>query len=665
MSRVLILLVATVLLPAAAAAQASATPTSAAPALAAAPSDTIARLAVDPAKHQGRPVVTILDETRLRVEPDGRTVTQVRQVVQVLDAQVVRGVSERSFGYAASHQSLRVDWLRVLKPSGEVVSDRAAQEQESDVPAAMSNPVYQEQKVRRVSLSGVAVGTLVDVAYTIEERKPYRAGDFVYGWRVNGTLPVVRSLFVVDAPVTYVPRIIERNLNFRRAESVKDGRRSYEWFAKDVPTFQPEPFAADSNNVVMSIGVSAPATWNDIASWYAGLARDRYAMTPTVQARTDSVVRASGARTRLDTIRAVHRWVAQDIRYVSVALGIGGYQPRTPETTLSTGFGDCKDKATLFVAAMRRYGISANPVLLAISGKPDRGVPSIYQFNHAIAAVRENDRAPWTYTDLTAEFIPFGSLPTSYSGAFGIVVQGDGTAGEITFPELTTDGNGSTTRVAFDIDTAGRLVGRVTDDPTGWAADNMRAAFGAPLDSTRRVNVGRSLAQRLLATDATVDSLVVTEGRNFATAPHAAYRIVSGEALKSVGDTRLLPLASFLRGSARDYRNMARDLESRGLRRFPVDAGQILAPATTVTDLRITLPPGWTAELPKNVSATSFFGSYSSVWTQKGREVHLLRTVRGGRGIFPSERIAEVIVWLKAVGADDNEFLSLRRAQVP
>lgn len=663
MSRVLLLLVAAALLPGAAPCVLAGQGT--ARALAAVPSDTITRLAVDPTKHQGRPLVTLLDETRLRVEPDGRTVTQVRQVVQVIDAQVVRGVAERSFGYAASHQSLRIDWLRVLKPSGEVLSDRAAQEQESDVPAAMSNPVYQEQKVRRVSLAAVAVGTIVDVAYTLEEKKPYRAGDFVYGWRVNNTLPVVRSLFVLDAPASYTPRIIEHNLNFRRTEAVQDGRRRYEWFAKDVPTFQPEPFAADSNNVVMAITVAAPAAWNDIASWYAGLARDRYAMTPVVQARTDSVVRAAGARTRLDTIRAVHRWVAQDIRYVSVALGIGGYQPRAPETTLSTGFGDCKDKATLFVAAMRRYGISANPVLLAIAGKPDRNVPSIHQFNHAIAAVRENDRAPWTYADLTAEFIPFGSLPTTYRGAFGIVVRDDGKAEEITFPELTASGNGSTMRIAFDIDSGGRLVGHVVEEPEGWVADNMRAGLGAPLDSARRAGLTRSLAQRTLATDATVDSLVAADGRNFAVAPRIAYRIVSDNALKTVGDGRLLPLSATLRGLARNYRNIARDLESRGMRRFPVDAGQILAPATNVVDLRITLPPGWTAELPKNVSATSFFGSYSSTWTQKGQDVQLIRKVQGGRGIFPPERIAEVIVWLKAVGADDYEFLSLRRAQVP
>jgi hypothetical protein len=77
------------------------------------------------------------------------------------------------------------------------------------------------------------------------------------------------------------------------------------------------------------------------------------------------------------------------------------------------------------------------------------------------------------------------------------------------------------------------------------------------------------------------------------------------------------------------------------------------------------LPVGWKAELPKNISATSFFGHYESTWTQEGREVHLLRRIQGQRGVFPPQRIAEVVVWLKTVGADDYEFLSLKPTTVP
>ena len=119
-----------------------------------------------------------------------------------------------------------------------------------------------------------------------------------------------------------------------------------------------------------SITISAPKTWSEIASWYAGHARSRYTLDAAASRQVDSVI--AGARTRGDTIRALHRWVAQDVRYVSIALGLGGYQPRMPAEVLRTGFGDCKDKATLFIAALARHGIPASPVLLHSGDGADR-----------------------------------------------------------------------------------------------------------------------------------------------------------------------------------------------------------------------------------------------------------------------------------------------------
>jgi hypothetical protein len=632
-------------------------PAQAAP-LAPVPSDSIVRLALDPARQGGRPYVILLDESSQRVEPDGRIVRRSRQVYQVLDQNAVRNMSERAFTYARSHQSLTIDWIRVLRPNGDVISDKAAQEQESDVPAPMANPVYQEQRMRRVSLGGVAVGTIVDVQATLEERAPARPGDFLVSWTANNPVPVVRSRLTLDAPESFAPRIVERNLNVRRAEVVMGGRRITTWTVNQAQPVRIEPFAADSNDVMMTVGIGSPSTWNDIAQWYAGLAKDRYTLTPAVAQRVDSLVRVSGARTRMDTIRAVHRWVAQDIRYLSVSLGIGGYQPRTPAEVLSTGFGDCKDKATLFVAALRRYRIAANPVLLSLNTRPDPALPSIFQFNHVIAAVAEG--ASWTYADLTAELVPYGMIPDAYQGQLGVIVMPDGSGREIRFPVAPIADNSSLLQISLRVDASGHAEGEVQETSRGAPSLGMRTLFSAPLDSSRRATVSKALAQRLFANDATVDSLRAPDGRDFAQPTSISYRVRADNVLRSVGESRLFAMSAGFIGPARTYRNLARELESQSTRLFPIDASRILGQTETISDVRITLPDGWRAELPRNVMATSFFGSYESTWTQEGREVHLRRRIVGARGIYPPQRLAEVIVWLKTVGADDYEFLSLK-----
>ena len=67
-------------------------------------------------------------------------------------------------------------------------------------------------------------------------------------------------------------------------------------------------------------------------------------------------------------LKALHRWVAQDFRYISISLGDGGFQPRAPAEVVTTRSGDCKDKATLFVALARKLGFKAYPVLLNSGG---------------------------------------------------------------------------------------------------------------------------------------------------------------------------------------------------------------------------------------------------------------------------------------------------------
>lgn len=636
-------------------------------ALPAAPSDSIVRLAFDPARVRGAPFVVLLDEGVFRVERDGTWRNEVRQVMQVLDANGIRALGERALTFSRTHQRLTIRWVRVLRPNGEVISDRPAQEQDADMPAAMNAPIYQDQRIRRLSLAGVGVNTIVDIAFTLEEQAPPRPGDFLQRWALNGVFPVRRSSFTLDVPTGFVPHIVERNLVTRRQEDEREGRHRFQWTAIDQMPLRAEPFAADSNGIAQSITVSAPGDWNGMASWYNTLARDRYVVSPTVGRVADSVMAASQPRSRLDSLRAWHRWVTQDVRYVSVALGIGGYQPRTPDEVLRTGFGDCKDKATLFIALLRRAGIEAEPVVLALNGRPDASVPSIFQFNHVIAAVREGER--WRYTDLTADVFPYGDIPESYQGAFAVQVSTAGDARSITLPVSSPDSNRAVIRFLSAVDGTGAAVGTVTEEADGTQAPLLRAMLVAAGDPTRRATAVRGLAQRLAGQEAmttvVIDSLQGSYGRDMATSPRLQYHARLPETVRAVGGARMLRLPAAVRGPARQTRALLAQIDTVRPRMLPIDAARIIPPVSTSVEWRVTLPAGWTVDLPSNVNTASFFGRYRSTWTLDGQELRLVRELEGGRGVFGPERIAEVRVWLRTVGADDPEFLTMKAVRGP
>src|SRR2546427_9387971 len=424
--------------------------------------DTIYKLAVNTADYAVDDYVYLLDDGVLQFEADGRGSRTYRQVIQILNQDGAEAWGEQSFSYSSGSEKLTVNWIRVLKLTGEVISAQPAHEQESLAPVAFEAPVYSDQKVRRVTLSGVAPGTLVDWSYTVERVKPLVPGDCYSGWRVPTAPRTRRSRLVIDVPATLTPRIQEENVHFKRLEAVSHGRHVYTWGTNEVQKIEQELFAAVPNTLSVTIDVASPITWADLARWYAGLTSGRYALNPELETQLAGHVK--DAHTLDDSLRAVHRWVSEDFRYVSLSLGIGGYLPRLPAQVLETRYGDCKDKATLFIALVRRLGLTAYPVLLSSSGNADSTLPTVQQFDHMIAAVdRPGKNGGRLYPRLPTGLPPSRGPAPAEEGSFALVVHDDGKFEEVTLPERPRSENRAETRIVGELNVDGHFTGRYTE----------------------------------------------------------------------------------------------------------------------------------------------------------------------------------------------------------
>ncbi|MCW8200148.1 DUF3857 domain-containing protein [Verminephrobacter aporrectodeae subsp. tuberculatae] len=105
--------------------------------------------------------------------------------------------------------------------------------------------------------------------------------------------------------------------------------------------------------------------------------------------------------------RKLHTWVRQNIRYVAVYLGVGGWVPHDLDWILENRYGDCKDQSLLLIALLRAAGIAAHPVLLR--SQADHDLPDLPGpwFDHCIVYIPELD----LFTDTTATQIALGALP--------------------------------------------------------------------------------------------------------------------------------------------------------------------------------------------------------------------------------------------------------------
>ena len=617
-------------------------------------SDSIYRLAVNPADYPDDPYVYLLDDGVVRLEADGRGTRTFRQVVQILTQQAAERFGEQVFSYSSSREKLTVNWLRVVRPDGSVVSAQATHEQESDAPTALESPVYSDARLHRATLGGVAPGTIVDWSYTVETLKPVMPGDYFSGWTVTNSRLTRRSRFIVDVPASVAPRIKERNLPFARQTTEAHGRKVYTWATQDVPKApDAEPFAADSNDVIASVEVGLPIAWGDVARWYAGLSRDRYEVTPELATRLSEVVGAQ--RTRADSLGALYRWVAQDFRYVSVSLGMAGYQPRPPAATFETKYGDCKDKATLFVALARRMGFNAFPVLLNSAGHVDTSLPTTGQFDHMIAAVERP--GGYLYLDLTADIVPVGLLPPSEYGEFALIVHPDGRGEEVKLPQDSVAANRGLDLLEGELSPDGTFNGRLTRTRDGISQFELREALSRNLTAEERAQVARNMADGEFD-GATGDSLELFDGHDLHAPARISVVIRNAKATTTAGGTDILTLPLVQVVTPR----LVAEVQAHVPRKYPIDARLIFGSEESIQEFRITLPEGWRARLPSEVAISGPYGTYASTYEQNGRVLHLVRRMVGARGIFPPSAVLDLLQFLRTVSRDDARLIVLEHS---
>ena len=612
--------------------------------------DSIYKLAVKPADYSKDAVVLLLDEGVYRVEASGQNSHTTRQVVQILTDIGARQYRERSLSWNPEQQKLKLNWMRVVKPSGEVIAEHPEQIQDSDVPAAMGTPMYTATKVRRISLSGLEPGTILDYSYTVDSDAPMMRGDFLIGWRVTTPAPVIRSNLVADFPVSVKPRITENNLNFKRKETSASGRTVYTWTTSNVPKLKFEPFVPDTIVQGMTVTVSPPGSWKGIGEWYVPIAKEAYAITPSVEEKMSRVM--SSARTLDDSIAALHKWVAQDIRYVAIELGRGGYVPRSAETVVRTGFGDCKDKAMLFAAALKKIGVTAYPVLLNITGGERKENPSLAMFNHMITAVKRGNT--YQFSDLTASSHPYGVLPKSEQGNLAVLVLEKG-AEQINLPE-SAEMESLYSKIEGTLNEDGEFTGRQEEHLDGDTERMFRSFFQTPLDSAKRQTLGRAIS-RTFFDRADVDSLETFDPKDLKSTPVIRLKILKAKMVSRAGDVSLL--VNPVRPTPQ-YNGLAESLENEKDRKLPFETSRMVPTDRSHVEARIKLPAGWSATLPASEKIDGPLGTYETKYSQTGDELRIERTVAGKKGIVAANRQQELIDWLRRAGNEDSRMIVLK-----
>lgn len=299
--------------------------------------------------------------------------------------------------WSADHEDLTVHHVRVIR-QGVVIEVLDTQPFEVlRRESGFENSMVLGLLTAALHPADLRVGDELDVAFTVSRKEPVAGArpetlisaalnTPVEQLRVTASWPEAWNMQVKSAPGWTVPAPRRRG-GFE--EIVVDMTNVEPYF---VPTDAPARFFS-----ARELELSTYGGWGDLAA----LMTPHYDRAATLS--DDSPLWAEIARikaahgTQRDQALAALRLVQDQVRYLAVLMGEGGWVPTNADEVWRLRQGDCKGKTALLMALLRGLGIQADAALVTTTDGDglEEGLPRLHAFDHVLVRTQLEGEEYW------------------------------------------------------------------------------------------------------------------------------------------------------------------------------------------------------------------------------------------------------------------------------
>src|SRR5438270_5287728 len=408
------------------------------------PGATVADVAKEP-DYSREAMVYEQYRTLVRFENDGTGRRDTTARIRVQSEAGVQMLGQLLFGYNAANEKIEINYVRVKKSEGKVITATADAVQDLTSPIQRDAPIYTDTREKHVTVPALRPGELLEYSVSTYTTTPYAPGQFWMSYDFEKNAIVLDEQLEINVPkgrkIT-----LKAKPGTEASERDEADRHIYLWKSshkerddddadKDKLTAREKKHKHDKelkDNEFPAVQLTTFPSWDAVGQWYAGLQRDRVVPNDDVKARALELTRDK--KTEVEKFQALYAFVAKNFRYVSLSLRLSRYQPHAASEVFANQYGDCKDKHTLLAAMLSAIGVKAEPALMNSSRKIDPDVPSPSQFDHVITAVPMNNDLIWV--DTTTEVAPFRLLSANLRNKKALLMPVSGVAKLVDTPTV-------------------------------------------------------------------------------------------------------------------------------------------------------------------------------------------------------------------------------------
>ncbi|MBN7814504.1 transglutaminase-like domain-containing protein [Algoriphagus pacificus] len=321
-------------------------------------------------------------------------------------------------------------YLQVIDPKTGKTLEKARMRDMSDVAIVSNTSIFEDnrRKYYRVKTEQFPVEVI------IRSESYHKTNYFFPEWIPVNYLyqKVEESKLELIYPESGGIRYKELNLlGKKEKEELSDGFTKISWTERDLPILgsgfeiknvhrvliAPREFSMEGHLGIMN-------DWAGFAAWQFDINKGRGELPESYKKQILQLV--DGVDDLYKKVSILYSHLQQNYRYVSIQLGIGGWQTMTAEDVIKYSYGDCKGLTNLMKSMLEVVGIpSYYTLVLAGEGKSEMQVdfPS-NQFNHVILQVPTEASPIWL--ECTSNLLPAGYLGEFTKGRDVLVTQDGG-----------------------------------------------------------------------------------------------------------------------------------------------------------------------------------------------------------------------------------------------
>ncbi|MEO6932585.1 MAG: transglutaminase domain-containing protein, partial [Chitinophagaceae bacterium] len=384
------------------------------------------------------------------------------------------------------------------------------------------------------------------------------------------------------------------------------------------------------------------ATWNDYGKFVYALKAGRDQLPENIKKTVHDLT--DGLKDPYEKVNVLYNFLQKNSRYISVQLGIGGWQPYDATYVATKRYGDCKALVNYMYSLLKEAGIPSNYTLVK-SGESNTGIlvdfPS-QQFNHVILSVPMAKDTIWL--ECTSQDLPAGYLSGFTSDRQVLVVNENGGT-LVSTPRYGFKDNLQLRRISAEL----RADGVLTADVRTFYQARQEDDVHDMINALARDKVLERLKQRINLPNYDVLKFEYLEDK--VAMPSITEKLsITATDYAQVSGKRIFLTPNILSRSEGK-------LTPEEKRKFDIN---IKFEYTDEDSVDIKIPEGFIPEaLPQNTELKSAFGSYKNSFKVEKDRIRYYRRIEKFSGRFPAADYPKLVEFNNQVYKADRARIVL------